>query len=106
MRYSKILEKINNAGSELKTIRIFYPKTENTLEGWREVEPYSFRTSSGKNRKKLKYGIDQIKPENIFYGYTVDSGDMHCDAFKIGKIKKAERTNNSFVCREGWDVEF
>jgi len=106
MDYLEVLKIIAEAGSKLETVEIYYPETENTPEGWREVEPYSLRTTTGENGEKLVYGIDEIKPEHIFYGYTVNSDDEHCDGFIIGKIQEARSTGNKFFPRNNWVVEF
>lgn len=106
MNFLEILKIIADAGSNLETIRIFYPATINSLEGWREVEPYSIKTTSGKKGEKLIYKSDSINPENIFYGYSIDSNDNHCDAFVIGKIIDVQKTGNKFSPRNNWDVGF
>ena len=106
MNYLEILEIIADNGSKRETVEIYYPKTENTAEGWREVEPYSLRTTTGKNGEKLTYGVNKVEPKHIFYGYTINSYDDHCDAFIIEKIENAKSTGNGFVPRNNWEVEF
>lgn len=77
-------DKIIEAGQNLKTILIDYTEKDGSNEGWREVEPYSFR------------------PGNLFFGY--DLGKKGTRAFKIDRINKIEITNNSYIPK--WDVEF
>ncbi len=40
MDFRKILKIIAEAARKSETVEIYYPKTENTSKGWREVEPY------------------------------------------------------------------
>lgn len=104
--YREILRIIAKAGSKLETVEIYYPATENTPEGWREVEPYSLTTDVGPEGEHLVYGKDRISPGHIFNGYTVGSNDDHCDSFIIGKIKKAKLTGRKFKPRYNWKIEF
>lgn len=106
MDYREILKVIAEAGSKLKTVEIYYPATENTPEGWREVEPYSLTTDIGEEGEHLVYGQDRLSPGHIFNGYTVGSKDDHCDSFIIGKIKRARPSNRKFAPRNNWKVEF
>lgn len=79
-----VKEIIANAGRNLKTVRIDYTEKDGSNEGWREVEPYSYR------------------PGNLFYGYDIRKNGTR--AFKIEHINKIEITNNSYVPK--WNVEF
>ena len=106
MDFREILNIIAKAAQQLETIEIYYPKTERTPEGWREVEPYSLTTDIGEEGEHLIYGQDRLSPGHIFNGYTVDSGDDHCDSFIIGKIKAARFTGKKFIPRNNWKVEF
>lgn len=104
--YKKIINEIAKAGKELKTIKIYYPKTETSPAGWREIEPYSFATDIGPEGEHMVFGKDRIAPGHIFNGYTINSNDSHCDSFIIGKIKNTRITNNKFSPRNNWKVEF
>jgi len=104
--YLEILKIIAKAARNLKTVEIYYPKTENTPEGWREVEPYSLTTDVGSEGEHLIYEKDRLSPGHIFNGYTVGSKDNHCDSFIIGKIKSARATGRKFTPRNNWKVEF
>ena len=44
---SEMKEKIIEAGQQLKTILIDYTEKDGSNEGWREVEPYSFKIKKG-----------------------------------------------------------
>lgn len=102
--FREILRIIAKAAGKLETVEIYYPKTESTSEGWREVEPYSLTTDIGKEGEHLVYRKDRLSPGHIFNGYTVGSKDNHCDSFIIGKIKAAKLTNKKF--KPKWLVEF
>ena len=102
MDYIEIIDTIAKAAKKMETVEIYYPKTENTKEGWREVEPYSLSLDIG--GEHLVYRGDRISPGHIFNGYTVNSKDDHCDSFIIGKIKKVRLTNNKF--KPKWPIEF
>jgi hypothetical protein len=104
--YQEILRIIAKAGSKSETVEIYYPETENTAEGWREVEPYSLTTDVGSEGEHLIYGQDRLSPGHIFNGYTVGSEDNHCDSFIIGKIKAARFAGNKFTPRNNWKIEF
>jgi len=102
--FREILEIIAKAARKMETVEIYYPATENTPEGWREVEPYSLTTDVGEEGEHLIYEKDRLSPGHIFNGYTVGSNDKHCDSFIIGKIKVAKLTNKKF--KPKWSVEF
>ncbi len=80
-------EKIIEAGQQLKTILIDYTEKDGSNEGWREVEPYSFR---------IKKGIE------YFYGFDIAKNGIR--GFFIDSINDVKITNNSYNPR--WDVEF
>jgi len=102
--YRKILNIIAEAAKNKETVLIYYPKTQNTPAGWREVEPYSLATDIGEEGEHLVFEKDHIRPGHIFNGYTVKSNDDHCDSFIIGKIKDAKRTGRSFNPK--WKIDF
>lgn len=104
--YKDILRIIAKAARKSETVKIYYPKTENSAEGWREVEPYSLTTDIGANGEHLIYGLDRLSPGHIFNAYTVSSKDDHCGSFIIGKIKRAKSTGKKFKPRNKWKVEF
>jgi hypothetical protein len=106
MDYLKILRIVAEAAKNLKTVEIYYPKTENSKEGWREIEPYSLTTDIGEEGEHLIYGQDRLSPGHILNAYTVGSQDDHCDSFIVGKIKMARPNGRNFVPRNGWKVEF
>ena len=104
--YRKIIDIIAKAASNHQTVKIYYPKTDNSKAGWREVEPYSLTTDTGDEGEHLIYGEDRISPGHIFNAYTIKSLDDHCDSFIIGKIKSAKPTKNKFLARNSWKIEF
>lgn len=107
MRYKdfrEILEIIAKAARKSETVEIYYPKTENSPEGWRGVEPYSLTTDVGPEGEHLVYGKDRLSPGHIFNGFTIGSKDKHCHSFIIGKIKGAKLAHKKF--KPKWLVEF
>ena len=106
MDFRKILAIVAKAARARKTVKIYYPKTENTPEGWREVEPYCLSTDIGKEGEHLVYGEDLLRAGHILNAYTVSAKDDHCDSFIISKIKAAKATGKKFTPRASWKVEF
>jgi len=106
MDFKDILKIIATAASKKETVEIYYPKTENTPEGWRKIEPYSLSTDIGLEGEHLIYGKDRIRPGHILNAFTIGSGDKHCDSFILGKIKKAKFTKKKFKPKNNWKVEF
>ena len=104
--YREILEIIAKAAKKSETVEIYYPKTENSPEGWREVEPYSLTTDAGPEGEHLIYGEDRLSPGHIFNAFTVSSKNNHCHSFIVGKIKNARPTGRKFKPRNNWKVEF
>lgn len=104
MDFKKILDIIVKAGKSKETIYIYYPKTENSPAGWREVEPYSIATDVGDQGEHLVIEGDIIEPGHIFNAFTKRSRSRHCNSFILGKIKRAKLTGNKFKPR--WPVEF
>lgn len=106
MDFRKILAVISASARRKRTVMIYYPKTEKTPEGWREVEPYSLTTDVGLDGEHLIYGKDRLSPGHIFNAYTVGSRDDHCDSFIVGKIKMAKSGKRKFIPRHNWEIEF
>lgn len=102
--FREILRIIAKAGQRTETVKIYYPATENTPKGWREVEPYSLAIDIGPEGEHLIYGQDRLSPGHIFNGYTVGSNNKYCHSFIIGKIKAAKLTGKRF--KPKWSVEF
>ncbi len=106
MDYKEIIEIIASSAQRRNVVRIYYPKTENNKEGWREIEPYNIADDAGEEGEHLVYGKEIITPGHILNGYTIGSKDNYYHSFIIGKIKKAERTKKKFFPRNNWKVEF
>lgn len=79
-------EIISQAGKELRTLKFSYIEEDGTNEGFREVEPYSYRDKSG-NR--------------LFFGYDIAKDGIR--SFKPEMIQYISITDNSFEPR--WPVE-
>lgn len=106
MDFRKILAIVARVAKKGETVEIYYPRTEGSVGGWREVEPYSLATDIGKEGEHLVYGQDLLSPGHILNAYTVGSHDDHCDSFIIAKIKSARATGKKFKPRHDWLVEF
>jgi len=74
MNFYEIVRTIATAARKKETVEIYYPETENTPEGWREVEPYSLATDAGPEGEHLVYGADHLEPGHIFNAFTVRVG--------------------------------
>lgn len=106
MDYRDILKTISKAAKSRQTLKIYYPKTVKSMEGWREVEPYSLSTDILPEGEHLIYGADRLSPGHIFNAYTVGSNDKNFHSFIIGKIRSARLTGKKFKARNNWKVEF
>lgn len=104
--FKDILKIIAKSARKSETVRIYYPKTDKSKAGWREVEPYSLTTDIGSDGEHLIYGKDRLSPGHIFNAYSVKKRIKHCDSFIIGKIKDARPTENKFKPRNKWKIEF
>jgi len=78
---------IINAGQNLKTVLIDYTENDGSNEGWREVEPYSFRIKGG---------------NEMFFAYDMNKKAIR--GFIISSINDIKITENKYNPR--WEVEF
>lgn len=78
----QILEKIKQAGRTNTVLRIIYTEKDLTSEGWRYVEPYSFR---GEGESQALFAWDRAK-DGI-------------RRFTLSRIDNVEITNEHFVAR-------
>ncbi len=104
MKFKKILKILGKAAKNNETVRIYYPETEKTKEGWREVEPYSLTTDIPPGGETLVFDKDHIRAGHILNAYTTGSGDEEPHSFILGKIRKIELTGNKFTPK--WEVKF
>jgi len=102
--HEEILKTIAEAGRKSETVDIYYSKTDNNPEGWREVEPYSLTTDTGAEGEHLIYGEDRLSPGHILNAFVVGNKKKHCHSFIIGKIKEVKLTGYRF--KPKWPVEF
>ena len=77
-----ILNTIKQAGSSQTVLRIMYTEKDGTSEGWRYVEPYSFR---GEGESEALFAWDRTK-DGI-------------RRFTLSRIDQAELTNENFIPR-------
>lgn len=103
MILENILKIIAKAAKVKKTVKIYYPKTEKSPAGWREVEPYSFSTDTGGEGEHVIYGKEIITAGHIFNAFNVGSRAKHCSSFILGKIKRAKIGDYSF--KPKWPLE-
>ncbi len=97
MDYEKILQIIIKSAQKRKTVEIYYPKTNNSPEGWREIEPYNISTDIGDEAEILDHDKEIISPGHILNAYTLGSRNNDYHSFILGKIKKARETVRSFT---------
>lgn len=105
MDFKKIVNTILKAAKMKETVGIYYPKTRNNDEGWREIEPYSIATDVPPEGEHLNCDKEIIKPGHILNAYTVGSNDKEIDSFILGKIKKVSLTGNKFEPRRKWEIK-
>jgi predicted DNA-binding transcriptional regulator YafY len=77
-----IIETIKQAARQRKILKIVYIETDGTSEGWRNVEPYSFRDIDGKTS---------------FFAWDIEKNGIR--RFILERIQQAKTTNSSFVPR-------
>ncbi len=104
MDFYEVLSVIAEAARQKEIAEIYYPKTENTPEGWREIEPYSLTTDIPPDGEHLIYGKDRLSPGHILNAKI--PGIEEPRSFIIGKIKLARRTYRKFTPPKDWKVEF
>ncbi len=89
--FKDILKIINQAVESGETVKIYYPQTENSPQGWREIEPYGLYTDIPPQGEKLVYSEDRLSPGHIFNAFPV--GEKEIRSFIVGKIKGVRRTH-------------
>ncbi len=94
MDYKNVVSMINQSIKGKKTIEIYYPKTQNSPEGWREIEPFGIFDDTEDNARIIK---DNISPGHILKAYTIGDPYKALQSFIIGKIMKARKTNREFL---------
>ena len=90
MNRQDILNTITQGAKGLKILSIEYVEADGSNEGPRLAEPYSMR--------------DMNTEKEAFFGFDIAKGGIR--RFKVDRILKVEITNQSFVPRNGWPVEF
>lgn len=78
----QILETIKRAARAQNVLRIIYTEKDGTNEGWRSVEPYSFR-GEGENEALFAWDINK-------------NGIRR---FTLSQIDRAELTENHYTAR-------
>ncbi len=90
MNKYEILNRISEGARGNLILSIEYREKDGSNEGFRLVEPYSMRDT----------GTDK----EAFFAYDLNKEGIR--RFSINRILSVEITNNKFVPRNGWIVEF
>jgi len=83
----QILETIKQAGHANMILRIIYTEKDGTSEGWRHVEPYSFR-GEGKNEALFAWDVHKAGIRR----------------FTLDRINQAELTADHFIPRYSVEI--
>lgn len=97
--FRDILKVINKSIESGETVEIYYPKTENNPEGWREVKAEGLYTDIPPQGEKLVYGSDRLSPGHILAAFPLNSKEPR--SFIVGKIKGVHRTGNKIKNKNG-----
>ncbi len=87
MDFKDVLETIKDSLASNKKVEIYYPKTENSSEGWREIELINVTTDVPPNEEEVTIEKDNITPGHILNAYDVLEGKTQLKSFILGKIK-------------------
>jgi predicted DNA-binding transcriptional regulator YafY len=90
MTKQDIINKITEGGQGRKVLSIEYLEKDNSNEGPRLVEPYSMRD----------VGTDK----EAFFGFDIVKDGIR--RFTVDRILNVVITDQSFVPRNNWEVEF
>lgn len=85
--FKDILTVIKKGFATGRKIEIYYPKTENNPEGWRELKLHSITTDIPPDGEELVVEKDYISPGHILNAYDVFAKDKKLRSFILGKIK-------------------
>ncbi len=88
MEFHEICQTIVDSYFQGKNLEIYYPRTENNPEGWREIELHSITTDIPPQGEKLVIGKDRLSPGHILNAYDTGAKDGDLRSFIIGKIKR------------------
>ncbi len=90
MNKQEILNIITQEARGLKVLSIVYLEKDGTNEGPRLVEPYSMR--------------DVGTEKEAFFGFDIAKEGIR--RFSVDRIQSVAITDQSFIPRNNWDVEF
>jgi hypothetical protein len=88
MDFYRIIEAVNEAILKERILEIYYPKTENSEEGWRKILPKNVTTDIPPDGETLVVGKDRLSPGHILNAYD-DKKSKELKSFILGKIKQA-----------------
>ncbi len=89
MDFYEITGIVSRALIEKKRVEIYYPRTEKSEEGWREIKPESITTDIPPEGEKLVVDEDRLSPGHILNAYDAGSKEKELKSFILGKIKQA-----------------
>ena len=90
MNKQEIINNITDGAQNLNILSIEYFEKDGTNEGFRSVEPYSIR--------------DLGTEKEAFFGYDIEKNGIR--RFTVSRILKVKITNQKFIPRNSWEVEF
>ena len=90
MNKQEIKNRITEGAQERKVLSIEYLEKDNSNEGSRLVEPYSMRD----------VGTDK----EAFFGFDITKDGIR--RFTVDRILNVEITDQTFIPRNEWEVEF
>lgn len=82
-----IIDTIEQAARAKKVLRIIYIEKDNTSEGWRYVEPYSFSKDGG---------------EQGLFAWDISKGGIR--RFSLERISQAEITEQAYAPRYAVEI--
>ena len=87
MDFYNIVEHVTESILKGQGLEIYYPRTENSEEGWRKIVPESITTDIPPEGEVLVVGKDRLSPGHIVNAYDhEEKGELK--SFILGKIKK------------------
>ncbi len=95
MDFYDITRIINEALSKNEGVEIYYPRTENSEEGWRTIKPRSLTTDIPPDGEELVAGKDRLSPGHILNAQDIGSEGKELKSFILGKIKRARKLSES-----------
>ncbi len=93
MDFYNIVEHVTESILKERDLEIYYPRTENSEEGWRKIVPKSITTDIPPEGETLVAGKDRLSPGHILNAYD-NREKSELKSFILGKIKKVRFFQN------------